>query len=132
MYFMKKLSILVILLSLSFTNYAQKNFTVYNIVKNDSTIRFKVYFDYKLKLKAYSKKRFDPFCRWERITIPYKNNVSMQTTIGQLNFFKWALENGVIDYIGANYSDIENDMNICYNSIGCCMVFSFKSVFERI
>ena len=93
------------------TNYAKKNFTVYNIVKNDSNIRFKVYFDYKLKLKAYSKKRFDPFCRWERITIPYKNDKVIQTTIGQLNFFKWAIENDVIKYIENNYTTIENDMN---------------------
>ena len=93
------------------TNYAKKDFTVYNIVKNDSTIRFKVYFDYKLKLKAYSKRRFDPFCRWERITIPYKNDKVIQTTIGQLNFFKWAIENDVIKFIEENYSAIENDMN---------------------
>jgi hypothetical protein len=67
--------------------------------------------DYKLKLKAYSKKRFDPFCRWERINFPYKNNTFIQTTIGQLNFFKWALENDVIKYINDNYSIIEKDMN---------------------
>lgn len=93
------------------TNYAKKNFTVYNIVKNENTIRFKVYFDYKLKLKAYSKKRFDPFCRWDRITIPYKDGKVIQTTIGQLNFFKWAIENDVIKYIENNYTTIENDMN---------------------
>jgi phage antirepressor YoqD-like protein len=55
--------------------------------------------------------RFDPFCRWDRIIIPYNNTSSIQTTIGQLNFFKWALENGVIDYIDNNYSSIEKDMN---------------------
>jgi hypothetical protein len=64
-----------------------------------------------LKLKAYSKKRFDPFCRWERISVPYKNDTSIETTIGQLNFFKWALENNVIDYIEENYEEIEKDMN---------------------
>ena len=42
------------------TNYAKKNYTIYEIEGNK---RFKVYNDYKLKLKAYSKKRFDPFCR---------------------------------------------------------------------
>jgi len=93
------------------TNYAKKNFTVYLIEKGKENIRFKVYTDYKLKLKAYSKRRFDPFCRWERINIPYKNNTFIQTTIGQLNFFKWALENNVIEYIQENYSSIEQDMN---------------------
>ena len=93
------------------TNYAKKNFTVYNIEKNTRTVRFKVYIDYKLKLKAYSKKRFDPFCRWDRITIPYKEDAHIQTTIGQLNFFKWAIDNNVIDYIEQNYLSIEKDMN---------------------
>ena len=93
------------------TNYAKKFFTIYQISKNDKSYRFKVYIDYKLKLKAYSKKRFDPFCRWERINIPYTDGKSIQTTIGQLNFFKWALENKVIDYIEQNYEDIEKDMN---------------------
>ena len=98
------------------TNYAKKNYTLYQITnKNGDNIRFKVYFDYKLKLKAYSKKRFDPFCRWERISIPYKDGTCIETTIGQLNFFKWALENGVINYIEENYDIIEKDMN-CRNS----------------
>jgi HD-like signal output (HDOD) protein len=70
-----------------------------------------VYVDYKLKLKAYSKKRFDPFCRWDRITIPYKNGTFIQTTIGQLNFFKWAIENDIVQYIEQHYDTIENDMN---------------------
>jgi hypothetical protein len=73
------------------TNYAKKNYT--------------------LKLKAYSKKRFDPFCRWDRISIPYKNSTCIETTIGQLNFFKWAIENKVIEYIEENYETIEKDMN---------------------
>ena len=94
------------------TNYSKQKYTVYDIVDKDgSKRRFKVYNDYKLRLKAYQKRRFDPFCRWDRITIPYMNNQRIQTTIGQLNFFKWALENGVVDYIEKNYADIESDMN---------------------
>ena len=95
------------------TNYAKKYYTVYQV--QDTDRRFKVYNDYKLKLKAYSKKRFDPFCRWERINVPYKEGAYIQTTIGQLNFFKWAIENNVIDYIEQNYAIIEKDMN-CRNS----------------
>jgi|UniRef100_A0A6C0CI82 hypothetical protein len=91
------------------TNYAKKNYTVYQLEGSEK--RFKVYNDYKLKLKAYSKRRFDPFCRWERITIPYNEESGIQTTIGQLNFFKWALENNVIDYIEQKFKDIEADMN---------------------
>ena len=91
------------------TNYAKKYYTLYSI--HTTGRRFKVYVDYKLKLKAYSKKRFDPFCRWDRINVPYKGDKYIQTTIGQLNFFKWALENDVIRYIEENYANIEKDMN---------------------
>lgn len=93
------------------TNYAKKYFTVYDINRNGETLRFKVYADYKRRLDGYSKRRFDPFCRWERITIPYKEDTSVQTTIGQLNFFKWAIENKIIDYIEDNFKHIEADMN---------------------
>lgn len=97
------------------TNYAKKYYTVYNI-QGDSDVgsvdrRFKVYTDYKLKLKAYSKKRFDPFCRWDRISIPYTATSSVQTTIGQLNFFKWIIESNIIQYIEEHYDEIETDMN---------------------
>ena len=94
------------------TNFSKKYFTVYELTNPMGDLRrFKVYNDYKLKLKAYSKKRFDPFCRWERISIPYDDTKCMETTIGQLNFFKWAIENNIIDYIKNNYETIENDMN---------------------
>jgi hypothetical protein len=90
------------------TNYSKQQYVVYTL-KNEK--RFKVYNDYKLKLKAYSKKRFDPFCRWEKIIIPYRNETFIQTTIGQLNFFKWVLDNEIIECIELNYDDIEKDMN---------------------
>ena len=94
------------------TNYAKKNYTLYTFSDiNKNIFRFKVFFDYKLILKAYSKKRFDPFCRWDRISIPYKNDTCIETTIGQLNFFKWSIENKVIEYIEENYDTIEKDMN---------------------
>ena len=95
------------------TNFAKEYFTQYEVTNptTGNKSRVKVYNDYKLKLKAYSKKRFDPFCRWDRITIPYIDDTSIQTTIGQLNFFKWALETDVIKFIKENFKLIERDMN---------------------
>ena len=89
------------------TNYSKKNFTSYNV----NNKRFVVHTEYKLKLRSYKKKRFDPFCRWDRIVLPYENNKYIQTTIGQLNFFKWATENNIVEYIKDNKEDIEEDMN---------------------
>jgi hypothetical protein len=105
------------------TNFAKKYDTEYVIRMRTGILKdliedciFKVYHRYKLQLKAYSKKRFDPFCRWDRISIPCKNDelgdeCFMETTIGQLNFFKWAIENRILDFIDKNYSEIEKDMN---------------------
>jgi len=103
------------------TNYAKKFDTEYVIRMRTGILKdlvedckFKVYHRYKLQLKAYSKKRFDPFCRWDRISIPCTKNGEeclMETTIGQLNFFKWAIDNRILDYIEKYYADIEKDMN---------------------
>ena len=99
------------LIDLFATNYSKKHYVVYTIQRKTRKERFKVYVDYKLKLRAYSKKRFDPFCRWDRVTIPYKDDTCIQTTIGQLNFFRWALENKILDYVRDNFDPIERDMN---------------------
>lgn len=97
------------------TNFAKKHYTVIESDTSSSLSstkhRIKVYDEYKLKLKAYSKVRFDPFCRWERISIPLTETSYIQTTIGQLNFFKWALENHIVKYVEDNIAVIEHDMN---------------------
>lgn len=90
------------------TNYAKKTLTTY---LNHSGRRFVVHNEYKLRLRSYKKKQFDPFCRWDRIEIPYRDDTVVTTTVGQLNFFKWALENKVIDFIRENQKAIESDMN---------------------
>jgi hypothetical protein len=48
---------------------------------------------------------FDPFCRWKRIKF-----YNIETTVGQLNFFEWALTDDVLDYIHKHYDEIHNDM----------------------
>ena len=90
------------------TNYSKK----YNLViQNKNNKPFIVYLEYKSQLKAYSKKQFDPFCRRARIYYEYEKDKKFETTIGQLNFFRWAIENNIIEYIIKNYDDIEKDMN---------------------
>ena len=70
-----------------------------------------VHNNYKGQLKAYSKRNFDPFCRRNRIRFYYEDNKYFITTVGQLNFFKWALESNLINYITKHYSTIDDDMN---------------------
>jgi len=97
------------------TNFAKKYNIIYHITVEEADEikgkQFIVYINYKSQLKAYSKKYFDPFCRRERIDFQYETNKSIITTVGQLNFFRWAITNNVIEYIRNNLSEIEKDMN---------------------
>jgi hypothetical protein len=84
------------------TNYAKKFNISYMTKANKHVI---VYLSYKSHLKAYSKKMFDPFCRWKRIKFH-----DMDTTVGQLNFFEWALTDEVLDYLEQNRETVHADM----------------------
>ena len=86
------------------TNYSKK----YNCVIDQ---KFFVFLEYKSQLKAYTKKLFDPFCRRDRV-IRYYFNKEISTTLGQLNFFKWTIENNILNYIILNSKEIEKDMTI--------------------
>ena len=76
-----------------------------------------VHHSYKSQLKAYSKRRFDPFCRRKRISFDLGTYGSVDTTIGQLNFFRWAIDNLVVQYLQNHREEIENDMNECLKKI---------------
>ncbi len=89
------------------TNYAKKNNTAYLVGER----QFLVYFHYKRELNAYSKRLFDPFCRRERILFQARGHEQFVTTVGQLNFFRWAIEKNILEYIAANRETIERDMN---------------------
>jgi hypothetical protein len=114
------------------TNYSKKFNVHYELSATNkdgyipSNKNFNLWIDYKNQLKAYSKKQFDPFCRRQRIFISAENKVSfvsdteyslyesykdgLLTTVGQLNFFRWAITNRVVDYASKNLDLIESDM----------------------
>jgi hypothetical protein len=97
------------------TNYSKKNNIMYNLKEGKTassfTDLFNVFNNYKSQLKSFNKKNFDPFCRRVRIHFYYTKDKFISTTVGQLNFFKWLLENHIIDYIKQNIEAIEADMN---------------------
>jgi phage antirepressor YoqD-like protein len=91
------------------TNYC-KNKNIWILNENKE---INIYLKYKLQLKSYKKDFFDPFSRKKRIKF-YLDDLSEKyliTTIGQLNFFKWIIENNLIFYIKNNYNLITNEMN---------------------
>lgn len=80
-------------------------------ISNSYDDHFKVYNSYKSQLNEVSKANFDTFCRGMKINYHYDENNSIITTVGQLNFFKWAIENYVLEYIIENKSDIKKYMD---------------------
>jgi hypothetical protein len=104
------------------TIYAKNNNMVYWINLNDNKIylnlpdnnsnnfrKINLYLDYRSQLKSFKKINFDSFRRHDRISYISNKGTSIETTIGQLNFFKWAFNNNVINYA------IENEKNIYEN-----------------
>lgn len=78
---------------------------------------FDVRISYKSQLKSYRKKYFDPFRRRKKFKYHYATTETgekkyVNTTLGQLNFFKWAISNGIINYVEKNLNQIVKAMNI--------------------
>lgn len=103
------------------TNYAKKHHVTYEKTNPGSSSPeiYDVYSGYRGLLKGYTKQIFDPFCREgndnekkEIIKIPFKyaKDKFVLTTFGQLNFYKWAIQNGVLEYIEKNYEKIKLDL----------------------
>lgn len=89
------------------TKYSRKSFVRYPLNGQE----FLVYLSYKGQLKAYSKQYFDPNCRRERIMFTIPNHEPFMTTIGKLNFFRWALESNILEYMEAHEEEIRTGYN---------------------
>ena len=89
------------------TKYSRKSFVRYPLNGQE----FLVYLSYKGQLKAYSKQYFDPNCRRERIMFTIPNHAPFMTTIGKLNFFRWALESNILEYMEAHEDEIRTGYN---------------------
>jgi len=90
------------------TKYSRKNFIRYPLNGQE----FLVYLSYKGQLKAYSKQYFDPNCRRERIMFKIPDYDQFMTTIGKLNFFRWALESNILQYIEQHEDEIRKGYNV--------------------
>lgn len=94
------------------TNYAKKHLVSYPLPRASNPElkeEFVVYRDYKNQLKAFSKKLFDPFCRRERILFSCGSHEPFVTTVGQLNFFMWAFEKKILEYMETHLEDIQRE-----------------------
>lgn len=94
------------------TNYAKKHHVSYILGGQE----FVVYLHYKSQLKAFSKKLFDPFCRRERILFQCGTHEPFETTIGQLNFFRWFFEKEMLSYMRVNLQAIIQEEKLARTS----------------
>lgn len=88
------------------------NYIYYQLpnIDNNNIKKINIYNDYRAQLKSYSKLNFDTFRRHERISFYIDNNEFIETTVGQLNFFRWVFNNNIINYVLDNYDIIYNSM----------------------
>jgi hypothetical protein len=95
------------------TRYSNKYNISYKLSENDID-DFNVHISYKAQLKSYKKRYFDPFRRRKKFNYYYHKTDKSKyilTTIGQLNFFRWAFANKIIEYVEKYHKDISKAMN---------------------
>ena len=95
------------------TNFSKKNRIIYNIKqKHGRLLLFNMYLQYKTSLNRYRRHVFDPFRRHERVYFIFKGYM-YSSTVGQLNFMRWALSHAIIEYAQSRIVEIEADMAKC-------------------
>lgn len=72
--------------------------------------KFNIYLEYRTQLKSYTKMFFDPFRRHQRIAFEISKAKVFETTIGQINFFRWIFQNAILQYIEKYQENIEDEM----------------------
>ena len=75
--------------------------------------KINVYLEYRSQLRAFSKHAFDPFRRHNRISFVVASSPlrTIDTTVGQMNFFRWAIQSRVIEYVLKHLTAIEDSMS---------------------
>ena len=105
-------------ISLRVLEWVATKFTPKNLDMNiQDRELFNINIMYKAQLKSYKKKNFDPFRRDKKFLYNYDKtdpSKTVITTLGQLNFFKWAISSNIIKYVKDNFEYI-NDCMIKYN-----------------
>lgn len=94
------------------SNYSKKYNIIYKVNKKD----FNVYLSYKSHLDSYHKSQFDLFKRIYKGYPPFivwiNDNNGFETTICQLNFFRWYISNNINDYMIKHLKEIKHDLVI--------------------
>lgn len=89
-----------------------------HINTNGKVELFDVKISYRARLNTHSKKYFDPFRRGRKFDYLYdkkdKSKV-VETTLCQLNFFRWMFMHELMDYVEDHFEELKNKMG-SYNT----------------
>lgn len=90
------------------TRYCNLYKTTINILNKFCTQNnFNINISYKAQLKSFTKKYFDPFKRKKKFFFFFDHyDLNFLTTLGQLNFFRWAMTHDIITHAETNYTSI--------------------------
>jgi hypothetical protein len=97
------------------TNYSKQYNVEYRLKKGNTTTKVYAWDKYNSTLSSgYGKGLFDPFGRGKKagktIYLEHDGKI-ISTTLAQLNYFRWAIKNGIIDYVKLHLDEIYNDMH---------------------
>jgi len=84
--------------------------------ENNKIELFDIKISYRARLNAYSKKYFDPFRRGKRFDYNYTEDKTVETTLCQLNFFKWLFSYNLLEYVEKHYDTLKYKMGIFNNA----------------
>jgi len=97
------------------TRYCYLYKTSINVNNNyykEKDFNININISYKAQLKSFKKKYFDPFRRKKKFIYTFvMDEFNLLTTLGQLNFFKWALSFDIIKYVQNNFDSINNKIS---------------------
>ena len=80
---------------------------------------YDVKISYRARLNTHSKKYFDPFRRGKRFDYHYDKKDGekiVETTLCQLNFFKWLFLHDLMDYVEEQFDNLKHKMG-SYNNV---------------
>lgn len=83
------------------------------MIRSSDNYALDIHIDYKAQLKTYKKKYFDPFKRGDKFNYVFSlTSQRIDTTIGQLNFFRWIVSRRIIEYVDSHYDELLGDMKL--------------------
>ena len=109
-------------ISLRMLNWFAMKYTAYMkaityINEDGENEMFDAKISYRARLNTYSKKYFDPFRRNKKFDYNYDKKDSIkvvETTLCQLNFFKWLFQYNLLEYVEKNYDVLKDKIGV-YN-----------------